>query len=127
MPAAAAPAAVRWWRPDMEYFVRHRTTYRYLQDVSHSWHLSHLNPRATAVQAVHDSAITLSLETSSRVERADYFGNPTELFSTDQPHPQWEVLAESHVRVDPRPERASRESLPHEDVRRLLEAPSIDE
>ncbi len=28
----------------MEYQVRHRTTYRYLQDVSHSWHLAHLRP-----------------------------------------------------------------------------------
>ena len=37
----------------MEYFVRHRTTYRYLQDVSHSWHLAHLRPRATPLQAVH--------------------------------------------------------------------------
>jgi hypothetical protein len=43
----------------MEYFVRHRTTYRYLQDVSHSWHLAHLRPRITPLQAVHDSSITL--------------------------------------------------------------------
>ena len=42
----------------MEYLVRHRTTYRYLQDVSHSWHLAHLRPRATPLQAVHDSSIT---------------------------------------------------------------------
>ena len=110
-----------------EYIVRHRTTYRYLQDVSHSWHLAHLKLRDTPVQAVHDTAITLSLEAASRVERHDYFGNATDLFSIDQPHTQLEVLAESHVRVEPRPERASRESLPHEDVRRLLEAPSVDE
>ena len=50
----------------MEYFVRHRTTYRYLQDVSHSWHLAHLRPRTTPLQAVHDSSITLSLEAASR-------------------------------------------------------------
>ena len=110
-----------------EYFVRHRTTYRYLQDVSHSWHLAHLKLRPTPVQAVHDSAITLSLDAASWIERNDYFGNPTELFSIDQPHTQLEVLAESHVRVEPRPERVSRDSLPHEDVRRLLEAPSLDE
>jgi transglutaminase-like putative cysteine protease len=110
-----------------EYFVRHRTTYRYIQDVSHSWHLAHLKLRDTAVQTVHDSTVTLSLDAASRVERDDYFGNPTELFSIDQPHTQLDVLAESHVRVEPRPARASRDSLPHEDVRRLLEAPSVDE
>ena len=54
----------------MDYLVRHRTTYRYLQDVSHSWHLAHLRPRVTPLQAVHDSSITLSLEPASRVERA---------------------------------------------------------
>ena len=43
----------------MEYLVRHRTTYRYLQDVSHSWHLAHLRPRSTPHQSVHDSNITL--------------------------------------------------------------------
>jgi transglutaminase-like putative cysteine protease len=110
-----------------EYLVRHRTTYRYMQDVSHSWHLAHLKLRDTPLQAVHDSAITLSLDTASRVGREDYFGNPTELFSIDQPHTQLDVLAESHVRVEPRPERASRDSLPHEDVRKLLEAPSVDD
>ena len=111
----------------MEYLVRHRTTYRYLQEVSHSWHLAHLKLRTTPLQEVHDSAITLSLDTASRVGREDYFGNPTELFSIDQPHTLLDVLAESHVRVEPRPERVSRDSLPHEDVRRLLEAPSVDE
>ena len=110
-----------------EYFVRHRTTYRYLQDVSHSWHLAHLKLRDTPVQTVHDSVVTLSLDTASRTDRDDYFGNPTELFSIDQPHTQLDVLAESHVRVEPRPERVSRDSLSHEDVRKLLENPSLDE
>ena len=110
-----------------EYLVRHRTTYRYLQDVSHSWHLAHLKLRDTPAQTVHDSAMTLSLEAASQVEREDYFGNCTALFSIDQPHTQLEVIAESRVRVAPRPEHASRDSLSHEDVRRLLETPTTDE
>jgi transglutaminase-like putative cysteine protease len=111
----------------MEYFVRHRTTYRYLQDVSHSWHLAHLRLRTTPSQAVHDSAITLSLETASRVGREDYFRNPCEWFSIDQPHTHLEVLAESRVTVEPAPERVSRESLPWEDVRALLETSEDEE
>lgn len=110
-----------------EYLVRHRTTYRYLQDVSHSWHLAHLRLRTTPTQAVHDSQITLSLETASRVARNDYFDNPCEWFSIDQPHTVLEVLAESRVRVDAAPMRASRDSLTHEAVRRLLEEPDDDE
>jgi len=107
----------------MEYFVRHRTTYRYLQDVSHSWHLAHLRPRITPLQAVHDSSITLSLEPASRVAREDYFQNPTELFSIDRPHTHLEVLAESRVTVKPAPARAARDSVPWEEARARLENP----
>ena len=111
----------------MEYFVRHRTTYRYLQDVSHSWHMAHLRPRITPLQAVHDSSITLSLEPASRVAREDYFQNPTELFSIDRPHTHLEVLAESRVTVQPAPQRASRDSVPWEEARAMLENPQDDE
>lgn len=110
----------------MEYKVRHRTTYRYTQDVSQSWHLAHLRLRETPAQTVHDSKVTLSLDAASRVARRDYFDNPCEWFSIDQPHTQLEVVAESHVTVQPRPERTSRGSLTWEEVRRLLENP-IDE
>jgi transglutaminase-like putative cysteine protease len=111
----------------MEYLVRHRTTYRYLQDVSHSWHLAHLRPRATPLQAVHDSSITLSLEPASRVAREDYFQNPCEWFSIDQPHTHLEVLAQSRVTVQPAPQRTSRDSLPWEEVRLRLENPQDEE
>jgi transglutaminase-like putative cysteine protease len=111
----------------MEYFVRHRTTYRYLQDVSHSWHLAHLRPRATPQQAVHDSAITLSIETASRVGREDYFQNPCEWFSIDRPHTHLEVLAESRVTVDPAPQRLPRDSAAWEAARAMLENPQSDE
>lgn len=111
----------------MEYFVRHRTTYRYLQEVSHSWHLAHLRPRGTPTQTVHDSNISLSLAPATRVGREDYFSNPCEWFSIDQAHAKLEVIAESSVAVDPAPERASRESLPWEEVRALLEDAADDE
>ena len=111
----------------MEYFVRHRTTYRYLQDVSHSWHIAHLRLRTTPTQEVHDSGITLSLETASRVAREDYFHNPCEWFAIDQPHNHLEVLAESRVTVEPAPERISRDSLPWEQVRAFLENTQDDE
>ena len=111
----------------MEYLVSHRTTYRYLQDVSHSWHLAHLQPRATPLQAVHDSSISLSLEPASRVAREDYFQNPCEWFSIDQPHTHLEVLAQSRVTVQPAPQRASRDSLPWEEVQLKLENPLEEE
>ncbi|HEY0266697.1 MAG TPA: transglutaminase family protein [Rhizomicrobium sp.] len=111
----------------MEYFVRHRTTYRYLQDVSHSWHLAHLRLRETPLQSVQDSYITLSLEPASRVDRPDYFENPCEWFSIDQPHTHLEVLAESRVTVAAAPPRTAKDSLSWEAVRAALENPQDDE
>ena len=111
----------------MEYLVSHRTTYRYLQDVSHSWHLAHLRPRVTPFQAVHDSSITLSLEPASRVAREDYFRNPCEWFSIDQPHTHLEVLAQRRVTVQAAPMRVSRDSLTWEEVQRRLENPRDEE
>jgi transglutaminase-like putative cysteine protease len=111
----------------MEYLVRHRTTYRYLQDVTHSWHVAHLRLRATPNQNVHMSSVTLSLETASRAAREDYFQNPCEWFSIDQPHTHLEILAQSRVTVDPTPERVSRNSLRREEVRALLESPPDEE
>jgi len=105
----------------MDYLVRHRTTYRYVQDVSHSWHLAHLKPRSTRHQTVHDSNISLSLAPATRVGREDYFNNPCEWFSIDQVHTRLDVVAESSVSVEPVPERPSRDSLSWEEVRTLLE------
>jgi transglutaminase-like putative cysteine protease len=111
----------------MEYFVRHRTTYRYLQDVSHAWHLAHLHPRTTPFQSVQNSSVTFSIPAASRVLRKDYFHNPCEWISIDQPHSHLEILAESRVTVEAQPERASRESLSWEEVRARLENPQTDE
>ena len=111
----------------MDYFVRHRTTYRYLQDVSHSWHLAHLRLRGTPLQSVQKSDVQLSLGAASHALRQDYFDNPCEWFSIDQPHTQLEIVAESLVTVEPAPERASRDSLPWEAVRARLENPQDDE
>ena len=111
----------------MDYLVRHRTTYRYVQDVSHSWHLAHLKPRSTPHQTVHDSNISLSLAPATRVGREDYFNNPCEWFSIDQAHTRLEVMAESSVSVEPPQERPSRESLSWEEVRKLLEHAADDE
>jgi transglutaminase-like putative cysteine protease len=105
----------------MEYLVRHRTTYRYLQDVSYSCHLAHLRLRDTPGQHVFTTTVSLDPEPASRDMRADYFGNNCEWFTLDQPHALLEVLAESRVRVDPPPDRDGRLSESWETVRGLLE------
>jgi len=107
----------------MEYTVRHRTTYRYLQDVAQSWHISHLLLRGTPTQSVAASKVTLTPEAASRTVRADFFGNAVEWFFFDSAHNLLEVVADSKVTVEPAPERAAGTSLPWEELRSLLETP----
>ncbi len=83
----------------MEYDVRHRTTYRYLQDVSYSCHVAHLLPRDTESQHIETSEIALSVLPSRRRSHADYFGNAVEWFAIDQPHTVLEVMSRSRVTV----------------------------
>jgi transglutaminase-like putative cysteine protease len=111
----------------MEYLVRHRTTYRYLQDVSYSCHLAHLALRGGPCQKVISSEITLTPAPASRIRRADYFGNQAEWFTLDQPHNVLEVFAESRVVVSPPPPRAAEQSLPWEEARRRLERADDDD
>jgi transglutaminase-like putative cysteine protease len=105
----------------MEYLVRHRTTYRYLQDVSYSCHLAHLRLRETPNQHVFSSVVSLDPEPASRENRPDYFGNDCEWFTLDQPHALLEVLAESRVRVNPPQAHDVRLSESWETVRGRLE------
>jgi transglutaminase-like putative cysteine protease len=79
------------------------------------------------LQSVQESDVRLSLDAASHALRQDFFENPCEWFSIDQPHTQLEIVAESRVTVEPAPERASRESLPWEAVRARLENPQTDE
>ncbi len=105
----------------MEYLVRHRTTYRYLQDVSYSCHLAHLALRSSPLQQVISTQLTLNPPPASRSRRADFFGNQAEWFTLDQPHNLLEVLAESQVRVAPAPQRDPALTPSWEEIRRMLE------
>lgn len=105
----------------MEYAVRHRTTYRYLQNVSYSCHLAHLTPRETAVQRVAKSHIKVSVPVARRHGITDYYGNAAEWFAVDQQHSVLEVLSESRVTVEPPRSLAAQDSLPWEQVRAQME------
>jgi transglutaminase-like putative cysteine protease len=107
----------------MEYRVRHRTTYRYLQDVAQSWHVAHMLLRPTPTQSVEATHVTLTPEAGNRVERTDFFGNPCEWYFFNAAHDRLEILAESLVTVAPAPERDAETSLSWEEVRTLLESP----
>jgi transglutaminase-like putative cysteine protease len=110
----------------MQFSIRHRTTYRYLQEVAHSHHLLHLEPRATATQSVSEAELQVSPAPARRVRRADAFGNPAEWLSLDEPHSTLEILCESRVatRTTRLPAKAGAE--PWELMRAALEKPASE-
>lgn len=111
----------------MEYRVRHRTTYRYLQPVAQSQHLLHLAPRSTRIQAVVATRIAVTPEPTRRTERLDAFGNHAEWLTLEDPHTTLEILAESRVVEAEAPAPDPGRSRPWEDVREALEAPADPE
>ena len=106
----------------MEFQVRHRTTYRYLQEVAHSHHLLHVEPRVTRMQAVSAAHLQVSPAPARRVRRSDAFGNPAEWLSLDEPHSLLEILSESRVATVTAPTAPG--EVPWERARAALEAPA---
>lgn len=111
----------------MEFAVRHRTIYRYLQEVAHSHHVLHLQPRESAAQSVRDALIEVSPAPARRMKRADAFGNPAEWLSLDEPHSTLEILSECRVTTAPPPLPPSVGQGPWEQVREVLEKPKAGE
>lgn len=105
----------------MEYSVRHRTTYRYMQEVSHSRHLVHLAPRDTTTQRVKDFKLLVTPSTALRTSRTDYFGNATEWLALYEPHLVINIAAESRVVAVAPAEHDPDESDAWEVVRARLE------
>jgi transglutaminase-like putative cysteine protease len=105
----------------MQYDVRHRTTYRYLQSVSYSCHLAHLTPRETETQSVQASDVALSVPPSRWHGMKDFFGNNAEWFAVDQPHSVLEVLSQSRVTVSPAAPLEASESMTWKEVKAALE------
>jgi len=105
----------------MRYLVRHRTTYRYTQDVAYSHHLLHLAPRESASQDVTNYSLDVSPASNTRTGRVDYFGNRTEWISINEPHAIIDFIAESEVVVCQAPARDPPESVGWEQVRSRLE------
>ena len=108
----------------MEYRVRHRTTYLYLQPVAQSQHLLHLVPRPTHRQRVVSSRVAVVPEPTHRTRRLDAFGNCAEWLALEDPHTTLEILAESRVIEADLPTPDPEASLPWERVRERLEAPA---
>jgi transglutaminase-like putative cysteine protease len=111
----------------MNYTVRHRTTYRYQQDVAYSRLVAHLAPRVTPRQQSHAFDVSVTPVPVQRFERSDFFGNRTNWFTIDEPHTVLDILAESRVVVGPASDVVPEASPSWETVRRAFEVPGDPE
>jgi transglutaminase-like putative cysteine protease len=103
------------------YDIRHKTTFSYQEIVSVSHHVLHLTPR------VHPEQTCLTSETIVEPNPAvdslgeDYFGNPVEYLTVQEPHRKLVVDARARVEVRGSPQPPALElSEPWESVRDSL-------
>jgi len=111
----------------MNYTVRHRTTYRYEQDVAYSRLVAHLAPRTTSRQQPQAFDVIVTPIPAQRAERSDFFGNRTIWFTVDETHKVLDILAESRVVVEPAADVVPEASPSWETVRRAFEVPGDPE
>lgn len=83
----------------MLYDVRHRTTFRYEQEVSISQHVLHLLPRSFARQQTREASLTIEPAPQQRTSSRDYFGNLVHYITVQEPHRTLTIQSQSRVDV----------------------------
>jgi transglutaminase-like putative cysteine protease len=105
------------------YAIRHKTTFAYDETVSVSHHVLHLAPRAHPRQTCIASSIVVEPQPAIHLAGEDYFGNPVQRLTVQQPHRKLVVDARTRVEVRPAAENGVPEAgLPWEAVREQLAA-----
>ncbi len=85
----------------MIYDVRHRTTFVYEEVVSVSHHVLHLAPRVHPRQRCLETSIVIEPTPSIGSTGEDYFGNPVQYLTVQEPHDRLIVESRSRIAVDP--------------------------
>jgi transglutaminase-like putative cysteine protease len=103
------------------YDIRHKTTFSYEELVSVSHHVLHLTPRSHPLQTCIDSETIVEPTPAVDSLGEDYFGNPIQHLTVQQPHKVFVV--DAHARVEVRSSEcpvALEQSDPWEGIRDLL-------
>jgi transglutaminase-like putative cysteine protease len=103
------------------YDIRHKTTFSYEEVVSVSHHVLHLTPRVHPRQTCLASETTVAPHPAVDSVGEDYFGNPVEYLTVQEPHRQ--LVVDAHARVEVRAAAQPlvlEQSKPWEEVRDSL-------
>jgi transglutaminase-like putative cysteine protease len=82
------------------YDIRHKTTFSYEEIVSVSHHVLHLAPRWHPQQTCLESQTIVVPKPAVSSSSEDYFGNPVQHLTIQQPHKQ--LVVDAHARVEVR-------------------------
>jgi transglutaminase-like putative cysteine protease len=82
------------------YEIRHKTTFSYEEVVSVSHHVLHLTPRSHPQQTCIDSETLVEPPPAVDSVGEDYFGNPVQHLTVQQPHKV--LVVDAHARVEVR-------------------------
>jgi transglutaminase-like putative cysteine protease len=102
------------------YDVRHRTTFTYEDVVSVSHHVLHLTPRPHPRQTCLATAMIVDPSPAVDSHGEDYFGNPVQYLTVQEPHERLVVDAHARVEVRPAAPLVLDASEPWEEVRNRL-------
>jgi transglutaminase-like putative cysteine protease len=106
----------------MLYNVSHTTTYLYTDPVSLCHNLVHLRPRPGPRQTCHQSTLFVQPEPRAWEYLQDYFGNPINLFTIQEPHKKLSIVAKHRIEVAPVPNLLLADSFAWEKARDWLRA-----
>ena len=87
----------------MNYRISHTTTYAYREAVSLCQNVAHLAPRDCEWQQTEPHILSITPDPAVIEERIDYFGNPVQYFTVQEPHKELTVKVEHVISVAPRP------------------------
>jgi transglutaminase-like putative cysteine protease len=87
----------------MKYRISHTTTYAYRDAVSLCQNVAHLAPRECGWQQSEPHMLSISPDPAVIEERIDYFGNPVQYFTVQEPHKELAVTVEHVIAVASRP------------------------
>jgi transglutaminase-like putative cysteine protease len=107
----------------VRYRIRHKSAYRYGDDIVLAHHLLHLTPRAAPGQRVGSFQMAIDPAPSVRSEHRDYFGNQAVYLEIHEPHRTLSIQTEIDIEVlTARPVIAAM-TTPWEDLRDQLRQP----
>ena len=87
----------------MRYKIKHVTTYKYVDRVSHCYNLAYMTPRHTDRQKCEKSKLSITPLVANTTKRIDYFGNTSYHFEILRSHKALTISCESYVQTDVQP------------------------